>query len=156
VKIVPSDGDMVFMHRRRSAQTSGLRQSKVTSATPTQKRANCAQPLIAATMTGNPKDPSPQWRSCFRHDLFENKVALVTGGGTGIGRSIATELALLGATVVIASRKKSKCDEAAAEMNRYIRSKTSSKGKVVVGPSTSIRSEDEIKHLVSGKSIKQS
>ena len=26
------------------------------------------------------------WKSCFRSDLFVGKVALVTGGGTGIGK----------------------------------------------------------------------
>ena len=35
---------------------------------------------------------------------FAKKIAIVTGGGTGIGFGIATELARLGATVVLASR----------------------------------------------------
>jgi citronellol/citronellal dehydrogenase len=42
--------------------------------------------------------------SIFRDGLFEGKVAVVSGGGTGIGRAIARELASLGATVVICSR----------------------------------------------------
>lgn len=103
-----------------------------------------------AETTATSGDRGSEWRSCFRHGLFVNKVALVSGGGTGLGRAIATELAALGATVVIASRDKTKCDQAAVEMNRYIKSKApSSKGRVVVGPSTSIRSEEEIKNLVS-------
>jgi len=44
--------------------------------------------------------------SIFRDALFENRVALITGGGTGIGLRTARELSRLGATVVIASRKK--------------------------------------------------
>ena len=43
--------------------------------------------------------------SMFRPGLFDGKIALVTGGGTGIGRCIAHELAHLGATVVIAARR---------------------------------------------------
>jgi NAD(P)-dependent dehydrogenase (short-subunit alcohol dehydrogenase family) len=48
---------------------------------------------------------SPGHRSIFRKDLLEGRVAVVTGGGTGIGLSIAEELVQLGAKVVIASRK---------------------------------------------------
>lgn len=40
----------------------------------------------------------------FRESLLEGQVALVTGGGSGIGLGIASELASLGAHVVLASR----------------------------------------------------
>ncbi len=43
--------------------------------------------------------------SVFRPGLFKGQVHLVTGGGTGIGRCIAHELACLGAHVVIAARR---------------------------------------------------
>ena len=35
--------------------------------------------------------------SIFRPGLFRDKVAIVTGGGSGIGMAIATELLTLGA-----------------------------------------------------------
>lgn len=41
----------------------------------------------------------------FRPDLLRGRVALVTGGGTGIGLGIASSLAAAGAEVAIASRK---------------------------------------------------
>lgn len=45
------------------------------------------------------------YHSIFRNDLFANQTIIVTGGGTGIGRAIAHELASLSAHVVIAARK---------------------------------------------------
>lgn len=98
-------------------------------------------------MTDKKEVVPSNWRSCFRDDLFKNKVALVTGGGTGIGRSITIELALLGATVVIASRSVDKCEKTAKEINALLRNSLSF-GRVVVGPSTNIRKEEEIQNLI--------
>jgi peroxisomal 2,4-dienoyl-CoA reductase len=46
--------------------------------------------------------PAPE---IFRPDLLSGQVALVTGGGTGIGLGIASSLVAAGADVAIASRK---------------------------------------------------
>jgi 3-oxoacyl-[acyl-carrier protein] reductase len=47
------------------------------------------------------------------HMSFAGRVAIVTGGGTGIGYETALQLAQLGASVVIASRTESELAEAA-------------------------------------------
>jgi citronellol/citronellal dehydrogenase len=57
-----------------------------------------------------------RYRSIFRPNLFSGQVAIVTGGGSGIGRCIAHELASLGAAVALVGRKPEKIEAVAAEI----------------------------------------
>lgn len=56
------------------------------------------------------------YRSVFRAGLFEGQVVLVTGGGSGIGRCTAHELAALGAQTVLVGRNEHKLRAVAAEI----------------------------------------
>ena len=58
----------------------------------------------------------PQYQSVFQPGLFTGKVVVVTGGGSGIGRCTAHELAALGAAVAIVGRKVEKLDAVRAEV----------------------------------------
>ena len=41
----------------------------------------------------------------YQADLLKDKVILITGGGTGLGKSMATRFLQLGAKIAITSRK---------------------------------------------------
>lgn len=56
------------------------------------------------------------FRSIFRPGLFDGQVVVITGGGTGIGRCMAHELAALGATVVLAARRREPLEATCAEI----------------------------------------
>ena len=56
------------------------------------------------------------YQSVFKPDLFAGQTIVVTGGGSGIGRCTAHELASLGAKVLITGRKQEKLDAVAAEI----------------------------------------
>jgi len=55
----------------------------------------------------------------FQQDSFKDKIVLVTGGRSGIGYQIAKDFLLLGAKVIICSRKEDKLKLAAEELNEF-------------------------------------
>ena len=57
-----------------------------------------------------------EYQSIFNSSSFQNQVIIITGGGSGIGRCTAHELAHLGAQVVITGRKQEKLDRVVAEI----------------------------------------
>ena len=56
------------------------------------------------------------YRSVFKPGLFEGQTIVVTGGGSGIGRCTAHEIAALGAHVAITGRKPDKLATVKAEI----------------------------------------
>ncbi|MEJ7893710.1 MAG: SDR family oxidoreductase [Solirubrobacteraceae bacterium] len=74
----------------------------------------------------------------FRQGLLDGQVALVSGGGSGIGRAIAVELAGLGAHVVICGRRLEPLEE------------TASLAAGIEPVTCDIREEDEVAALVDG------
>src|SRR5690606_17287659 len=61
-------------------------------------------------------DHAKKVQGALRDDALKGKTIVVTGGGTGLGRAMATYFLQLGANVVIASRKLDVLEKAAAEM----------------------------------------
>jgi citronellol/citronellal dehydrogenase len=61
---------------------------------------------------------SDRYESIFRDGLFEGQAGIVTGGGSGLGRCAAHELAALGAQVALLGRKADKLERVCAEIAR--------------------------------------
>ncbi|MFL9873020.1 SDR family oxidoreductase [Paraburkholderia megapolitana] len=57
------------------------------------------------------------YRSSLRAGSFDDRIVLVTGGGSGIGRCCAHELASLGATVVVLGRNAEKLQRVVGEIH---------------------------------------
>lgn len=54
----------------------------------------------------------------FQSDLLKGKTILITGGGTGLGKSMAARFGKLGANLIIASRKPEVLEEAAIDLRK--------------------------------------
>jgi NAD(P)-dependent dehydrogenase (short-subunit alcohol dehydrogenase family) len=77
----------------------------------------------------------------FRDDLLQDQVAIITGGGTGIGLAIARRFSALGARVVLASRSEEHLAAGAAAV-------AGDGGEALTVP-TDVRQPDEVDRLVS-------
>jgi NAD(P)-dependent dehydrogenase (short-subunit alcohol dehydrogenase family) len=77
----------------------------------------------------------------FEPGLLQDKVVLVTGGGTGLGRSMSTRFLELGAQVAIAGRRQEVLEQAAQEM----RAET---GGEVLGVRCDVRDPEAVAGLI--------
>jgi citronellol/citronellal dehydrogenase len=60
--------------------------------------------------------PSDRSSEIFAPELLRGSVALITGGGTGLGKATALELARCGAAVIVAGRRADVLEQAVAEI----------------------------------------
>jgi citronellol/citronellal dehydrogenase len=82
---------------------------------------------------------SPESQRVFASGIFEGQVALVTGGGSGIGMATAAELLRLGARVAICGRTVEKLEAAKVELGG---------GERVLAQPCDIREPEQVKELV--------
>ena len=77
----------------------------------------------------------------FKNDLLKDKTIIVTGGGTGLGKAMASRFGELGANLVLTSRRQEVLDEAAKEIN-------DTTGAEILTVSADIRQGDQVKDVV--------
>src|SRR5438105_12183643 len=71
---------------------------------------------------------------------LEGKTAIVTGGGTGIGKAIAIEFAKAGADVAVCSRKLEHLEPVAKEITNL--------GRRTFAAAVDVRQEEQVKAMV--------
>ena len=77
----------------------------------------------------------------FDKQLLNNKSIIVTGGGTGLGKSMATRFAELGADLVITSRRQDVIEKTAEELREH--------GGKVLAIACDVRDSDQVNDMVS-------
>lgn len=85
-----------------------------------------------------------RYRSAFRPGLFEGQTVIVTGGGSGLGRCAAHELASLGAHVALVGRQAAKLKAVADEISAIYPERSADVSTTVCD----IRNEVEVKSSV--------
>jgi len=76
----------------------------------------------------------------FEKDLLKGKTILVTGGGTGLGKSMAKRFGELGANLVITSRRQEVIDKTAIELKQT--------GAEVLAVASDVRKPNEVQNVV--------
>ena len=71
------------------------------------------------------------------HHALENKVAIIVGSSSGMGKATARSYAQAGASVVLAARSKDKLDNLAAEI-----------GNRAIACATDVRDVEQVNHLI--------
>ncbi len=77
----------------------------------------------------------------FQPDLLKNKVVVITGGGTGLGRSMGERFLQLGAKLAITSRREDVLQQAAGEM-------TATHGGEVLPVPCDVRNPDAVEGML--------
>ena len=77
----------------------------------------------------------------FTKPIFAGKTILVTGGGTGLGKSMSHYLAKLGADIIITSRRQEVLDATAAEIQE-------STGSQVLPMAADVREIDQVRRVI--------
>nr|MCS5638977.1 SDR family oxidoreductase [Candidatus Neomarinimicrobiota bacterium] len=77
----------------------------------------------------------------FEIDLLKGKTIIITGGGTGLGKSMAVRFAELGANLVLTSRRQDVLDETSAEINKAT-------GAKILTVAADIRSPEQVTDMV--------
>ncbi len=76
----------------------------------------------------------------FQNDLLKGKTIIITGGGSGLGKSMAARFGELGANLVIASRRQEVLDKAAQELQQT--------GADVLAIACDVRKPAEVQNVV--------
>ena len=76
----------------------------------------------------------------LKDDALKNKTILITGGGTGLGKSMGKYFMELGSNLIITSRKQDVLDETANEFNQY-------HGKVLA-IAGDVRKESDVQNII--------
>ncbi len=76
----------------------------------------------------------------FEKDLLKNKTVIITGGGTGLGKSMAQRFGVLGAKLSICGRRKEVIETAVQELKKS--------GAEVFGQQCDVRSGEDVQRMI--------
>lgn len=106
-----------------------------------EQRAQRLEPTAEPRDWGFTDEELSQHPTVFRPDLLQDKVYLVSGGGSGMGRGMAYLLARLGADVMICGRRAEKLEQTAAGIKQHV-------GREIATHAMTIRDPEQVEALV--------